>query len=72
LALNYDGADALSWAKEHDMCLALDAKAFEGICKADSTRPAFVEASEASTTTVRLATDLAKYYALTQAAQAIR
>jgi hypothetical protein len=52
--------------------VAVDAKAFEGICKADSTRPAFVEASEASTTTVRLATDLAKYYALTQAAQAIR
>jgi hypothetical protein len=58
----YDAATALAWAKSHDMCLALDAKAFEGLCKTESMRPVFVEAEESSTTTVRLAADLAKHY----------
>ena len=28
-ALAYDGDEALGWAKEHGLCLALDKKAFE-------------------------------------------
>lgn len=43
---NYAPADALDWAKQHGMALALDAKAFKDICKADSTRPGFVFVSD--------------------------
>jgi hypothetical protein len=52
----YEADDALNWAKEHRLCLALDAKAFKGVCKSDSTRPAFVEIAEVPIATI--ATDL--------------
>jgi hypothetical protein len=43
--LDYDGKAALSWAKEHLLCLSLDKKAFETLAKTDS-RPEFVEVTQ--------------------------
>ena len=44
-ALVYDAAEALEWAKAHDMALALDKKAFEtiAISKRSTTPPAGAE-----------------------------
>lgn len=58
---DYDPFTALDWAKEHQLCLKpalLDNKAFESLCKSDSTRPEFVGVIE--TPAARIATDLGK------------
>jgi len=39
----YPSALAFDWAKTHELALSLDAKAFRDLCKADSTKPDFVE-----------------------------
>ena len=39
---DYSPAKVFDWAQEHGLCLSLDRKAFEGLCKQDSTRPSFV------------------------------
>lgn len=52
----YAPDQALEWGKKHGLCLSLDAKAFKDLCKADSTRPAFVTVEEVPTATI--ATDL--------------
>lgn len=54
--LDYDAADALAWAKEHDMALSLDKFAFECIAKASPIE--FVQLVE--TPTVTLPRDAAK------------
>lgn len=48
--LDYDAADALTWAKEHDMALALDKSAFERIAKASPIE--FVQLVETPTVTL--------------------
>ena len=48
--LDYDVNIALSWAKEHQMALLLDKKAFEQHAKVD--KPDFVEISEIATATI--------------------
>jgi hypothetical protein len=45
------------------MCLALDKKGFDGVCKNDSTRPNFVQVVETAKATI--ATDLEKVLAAT-------
>jgi hypothetical protein len=55
---DYDADRAYEWATGHGMALSLDRKAFNDICKADSTRPDFVSVSETPTATI--ATDLSK------------
>ena len=55
--LTYDDKLALAWAKEHDMALALDKKAFEKIAKASP--PNFV--TEVVDIVATIATDLSKY-----------
>jgi hypothetical protein len=52
----YANAEALARAKEHGLALALDTKAFRDLCKADSTRPDFVEVKVEPQATI--ATDL--------------
>lgn len=52
--LQYSADDALRWAKEHDIALALDARAFEKVAKASP--PEFVTVVETATATI--ATDL--------------
>ncbi len=54
----YDAARAKDWAIDHGLCLTLDAKAFKDICKAESTRPSFVEVVSMPSATI--ATDLSK------------
>lgn len=49
----YDAEVALGWAKEHKMALI---KAFSSICKAETTRPNFVEVK--TTPRAEIATDL--------------
>jgi hypothetical protein len=57
-ALVYDAAEALEWAKAHDMALALDKKAFETIAKASPLPFVTVEES----VTVTLPTDTTKLW----------
>ena len=52
----YDRDEAFGWAKAHSLCLALDAKAFNAMCKSESTRPEFVTVEENRAATI--ATDL--------------
>ena len=54
----YDDKIAFDWAKQHEICLTLDGKAFKDVCKADSTRPDFVQVTEEPSATI--ATDLSK------------
>jgi len=53
---DYDKAAAFGWAKTHGLALQLDTKAFNDICKSDSTRPDFVTITETPVATI--ATDL--------------
>jgi len=55
---DYDRDEAFAWAKNHGLCLSLDAKAFSDLCKAESTRPEFVRTVENRSATI--ATDLGK------------
>ncbi len=54
----YDRDEAFAWAKDHGLCLSLDAKAFNDLCKAESTRPEFVGVVENRSATIT--TDLGK------------
>jgi len=56
----YLDGEAFDWAMEHKMCLDLNGKAFEAICKDESTRPDFVEVREVPQVTI--ARDLGKVY----------
>lgn len=48
--IEYDINEAFDWAKEHQMALSLDKKAFEKISKVDT--PDFVRISEVATATI--------------------
>lgn len=48
----YAMSNALQWAKDHDLCLSLDKKAFDAQCKNDSTRPDFVIVKEVPRATI--------------------
>lgn len=48
---NYEPTEALNWAKEHSMCLALDSKKFTELCRG-SARPDFVAEEEDVTATI--------------------
>jgi hypothetical protein len=37
--IHYDPAAAKNWALDHKMCILLDQKAFEGLCRNETTRP---------------------------------
>ncbi len=55
--LHYDSGDALAWAKEHRLALALDRATFERLAK--TARPAFVAIETVPTGTI--ASDLGKH-----------
>lgn len=59
IATIYDDSKALAWAKQKDICLTLDVKAFEEICKTAS-KPDFVQCVESETTSATIDTDLSK------------
>ena len=52
--LKYDAAEAFKWATEHNLCLSLDAKAFEKTAKATPLPFVTTEVTPAA----RIATDL--------------
>jgi hypothetical protein len=54
----YPTDEAFRWAKAHELALRLDEKAFNAICKSDSSRPDFVKVTQ--TPSARIATDLEK------------
>jgi hypothetical protein len=58
--VDFDPKTALDWAKKHDMCLALDSKAFSTLCANESTRPDFVTFEESEIVTVTITTDLSQ------------
>ena len=62
IALTYDTQRALAWARETNMALTLDVKAFEEIAKAASLE--FVTKAEVETQRVAIANDLTKFYDL--------
>ncbi len=51
--LDYDAKDALAWAKQHQLCLALDKKAFEKIAAVEPME--FVQTVETATAVIALA-----------------
>ena len=55
----FDANTALAWAKDHQLCLVLDTKAFEALCKTTS-RPPFVSITTAPK--AKIAADLRKLY----------
>lgn len=55
----YDNAVALQWAREHDICLQLDATAFEMLCETN-TCPEFVVIEEETKVSATIATDLSR------------
>lgn len=55
----YDDSKALEWAKQKDICLQLDTKAFEEICKTAS-KPDFVQCVESELTSATIDSDLSK------------
>lgn len=55
--LVYDADTALTWAKQHDMALALDKRSFEKIAKASPPEFVSVEVTPSAT----IATDLSEY-----------
>lgn len=57
---NYDATEALEWAKAHNMCLQLDAGAFDSLCMNKSTCPAFVNVIEETVIGTRIDSDLEK------------
>jgi len=57
----YDVLEALGWAQEHGLCLALDEPAFRAVCRTPNNRPAFV--SVRSVVMATIARDLRRYYA---------
>jgi hypothetical protein len=56
-AFIYDKAEALKWAIEHELCLALDTKAFEGLVKSNPLD--FVKIEEQPSAAI--ASDLSKF-----------
>ncbi len=56
----YDADKALAWAKEHDMCLTLDAKAFEATAEAGAVKADWLELRKGEVVTATIATDLDK------------
>jgi hypothetical protein len=66
VALTYDTWRALAWARETNMALALDIKAFEKIAEAANLE--FVTKTEVETQRVAIASDLTKLYYLPPAA----
>lgn len=60
IALTYDSGRALAWARETNMAITLDVKAFEKV--AEATNLDFVTKTEAETQRVAIASDLIKFY----------
>ena len=54
----YDADEALAWAKQHDMCLALDRTAFETV--AGTIKAEWLSATESEDVSATIATDLDK------------
>ena len=55
----YEATQALSWAKEHGICLQLNVKAFEEVCATDA-KPDFVGVACEDVVTATIAKDLVK------------
>ena len=55
---DYTDDEAYAWAKNHGLCLKLDAKAFKDVCRVDRARPSFVGVRIVPTATI--AQDLGK------------
>ena len=62
IALIYDAKRALAWARETNMAITLDVKAFEEIAKAANLE--FVTKAEVETQRITIASDLTKFYDL--------